>query len=54
MAQIFIEVFGEKFGKEKLVEVDDLDRLPSPLELQGKIILKGTVKTSGDKVRDNQ
>jgi len=45
MAKIFNDVFKDVLGKENLVEVDNLDRLPSPLKLQGKIILKGTVKT---------
>jgi len=44
MAQIFNVVFGDNLAKENLVEIDDLDRLPSPHKLQGKIILKGTIK----------
>ena len=42
MAEIFINVFGDKLAKENLVELNNLDRLPSPHQLQGKIILKGT------------
>lgn len=49
MAKIFQDVFGSKLVKENLVEKDDLDRLPSPLQLQGMIILKGTEKESKDK-----
>ena len=42
MAEIFIDIFGDKLAKENLVELNNLDRLPSPHQLQGKIILKGT------------
>ena len=49
MAEIFQEVFGNKLVKENLVELYGLDRLPSPHELQGKIILKGTEKNRGKK-----
>ena len=42
MAEIFINIFGDKLAKENLVELNNLDRLPSPHQLQGKIILKGT------------
>ena len=41
MAEIFIDIFGDKLAKENLVELNNLDRLPSPHQLQGKIILKG-------------
>lgn len=41
MAEIFINIFGDKLAKENLVELYNLDRLPSPYQLQGKIILKG-------------
>ena len=42
MAEIFIKIFGDKLAKENLVDLNNLDRLPSPHQLQGKIILKGT------------
>ncbi|XP_065898553.1 1-phosphatidylinositol 4,5-bisphosphate phosphodiesterase delta-4-like [Dysidea avara] len=44
MAQIFNDVFGDNLAKENLVELEELNQLPSPLKLQGKIILKGTIK----------
>ena len=50
MAQIFNEVFGEKLVKETLTEGEQLGELPSPHELQGKIILKGKVKSSDSRV----
>lgn len=40
MAETFTKIFGEKLVKENLVEANNLDRLPSPYQLQGKIILK--------------
>lgn len=46
MAEIFMDIFGEKLAKENLVELNNLGRLPSPKQLQGKIILKGTVQFS--------
>jgi len=46
MAQIFEEVFGDNLAKETLREGDQLDKLPSPHKLQGKIILKGKVNSS--------
>ena len=47
MAEIFMEIFGENLLKEEnLVKVNNVDRLPSPHQLQGKIILKGTDKSS--------
>ena len=49
MAQIFQDVFGCKLVKENLVEKEGLDRLPSPHQLQGMIILKGTEKEKKDK-----
>ena len=51
MAQIFTDVFGDNLAKENLVELQNLDRLPSPHELQGKIILRGTVKSSSNGVQ---
>ena len=42
MAEIFVNIFGDKLVKENLVELNNLDRLPSPHQLQRKIILKGT------------
>ena len=53
MAQIFNDIFGDNLAKENLVELEKLNRLPSPHELQGKIILKGTVKTSNSVVSGN-
>ena len=56
MAEIFTRIFGEKLAKENLVELNNLDRLPSPHQLQGKIILKGTeplVKSPRRSVRRN-
>ena len=44
MAEIFTKIFGEKLAKENLVETNNLDRLPSPHQLQGKIILKAKTK----------
>ena len=49
MAEIFQEVFGSKLVKDNLVEQYNLERLPSPHELQGKIILKGTEKNKRKK-----
>lgn len=47
MAEIFIEIFGKKLEREEnLIKVNGQDRLPSPHQLQGKIILKGTDKSS--------
>lgn len=43
MAEIFQHVFGPKLVKENLVEKENLERLPSPKQLQGMIILKGTI-----------
>ena len=42
VAEIFIKIFGDKLAKENLVELNNLDRLPSSHQLKGKIILKGT------------
>ena len=44
MAKIFRAIFEERLPKENLVELEGRQRLPSPEELQGKIILKGTSK----------
>ncbi|XP_065898548.1 uncharacterized protein [Dysidea avara] len=44
MAQIFNDVFGDNLAKDNLVELEELNQLPSPLKLQGKIILKGTIQ----------
>ena len=45
-----MEIFGEKLVAKKadlgLLKVNGLDRLPSPQDLQGKIILKGTEPSS--------
>jgi hypothetical protein len=44
MAKIFQAVMGDVLPKENLCEKLGRDRLPSPQELQGKIILKGSFK----------
>ena len=44
MAKIFQNIFGDKLVKENLVKKNNLTRLPSPQELQGKILLKGREK----------
>ena len=44
MAEIFTKIFGEKLAKENLVEANNLNRLPSPHQLQGKIILNDKTK----------
>ncbi len=44
MAKIFRAIFDEMLPKEDLVELEGRERLPSPQELQGKIILKGSYK----------
>ena len=44
MAVIFRAVFGDMLPQEDLVELEGRDRLPSPDELQRKIILKSPVK----------
>ena len=44
MAKIFRAIMGEVLPSENLVELEGRERLPSPLELQGKIILKGSFK----------
>ena len=41
MATIFRTVFDDMLPKEDLVRLEGRTRLPSPQELQGKIILKG-------------
>ena len=42
MAKAFRDIFKEMLPKEDLVELEGRKRLPSPQELQGKIILKGS------------
>ena len=44
MAKIFNAIFDDMLPKEDLVELEGRERLPSPQELQGKIILKGSYK----------
>ena len=44
MAKIFRAIFDEMLPEENLVELEGRERLPSPQELQGKIILKGSYK----------
>jgi len=56
MAEIFMRIFGDKLANENLVELNNLNRLPSPHQLRGKIILKGTepsVKSPSKTVRSN-
>ena len=51
MAKIFHAVMGEFLPKENLCEKEGRERLPSPHELQGKIILKGSFKAVSPCVR---
>ena len=44
MANIFRAIFDTMLPQEDLVELEGRERLPSPQELQGKIILKGSYK----------
>ena len=52
-----VEIFKKEFGQKlltmeenfSLLKVKGLDRLPSPQQLQGKIILKGTDPHSSNK-----
>ena len=44
MAKIFRAIFEERLPRENLVELEGRQRLPSPEELQGKVILKGSTK----------
>ena len=44
MAEHFVEIMGDVLCKDNLVEIEGRERLPSPTELQGKIILKGSFK----------
>ena len=44
MAAIFRAVFDDMLPKENLVELTGRTRLPSPEELQMKVILKSTIK----------
>jgi hypothetical protein len=46
MATAFRDIFNEMLPKEDLVELEGRERLPSPQELQGKIILKGSYTVS--------
>lgn len=46
MAAIFRDIFKDMLPKEDLVELEGRERLPSPQELQGKIILKGSYTVS--------
>ena len=50
MAAIFQEVFGSKLVQKNLVEEQKLDRLPSPNEMKGKIILKGRKRPQEERV----
>ena len=44
MARIFRAIFDDTLPTEDLVYLEGRERLPSPQELQGKIILKGSYK----------
>ena len=44
MAMIFRAIFDEMLPKVDLVELEGRTRLPSPQELKGKVILKGSYK----------
>ena len=44
MAKIFRAIFDDMLPQKDLVELEGRERLPSPQELQGKIILKGSYK----------
>ena len=44
MARIFKALMRDALVTENLVELEGRERLPSPEELQGKIILKGSFK----------
>ena len=46
MAAIFQEVFGDALVQKNLVCEQNLNRLPSPNEMKGKIILKGRKRSS--------
>ena len=46
MAKIFRAIFDKMLPEEDLVELDGRERLPSPQELQGKIILKGSYEVA--------
>ena len=54
MAAIFLEVFGDKLVTKNLVEQENLNRLPSPHELKGKIILKGRKRPPDERVYDRR
>ncbi len=44
MAKIFRAIMGDLLPSENLVESEVRERLPSPQDLQGKILLKGSFK----------
>ena len=50
MAAIFQEVFGDALVKKNLVDEQNLNRLPSPNEMKGKIILKGRKRSPDERV----
>ncbi len=45
MAKIFRAIMGDLLPSENLVNSEGRTRLPSPQDLQGKILLKGSFKT---------
>ena len=45
MAKIFKAIFSDMLPDRDLVKEEKMDRLPSPKDLQNKIILKGSFKS---------
>ena len=54
MAAIFQEVFGDALVQKNLVYKQNLNRLPSPNEMKGKIILKGRKRSSEEIVQNKR
>ena len=54
MAEIFQQVFGSKLVTKNLAEESNLNRLPSPDKLKGKIILKGRISPDEKKAPDGR
>ena len=54
MAAIFQEVFGDALVQKNLVYEQNLNRLPSPNEMKGKIILKGRKRSSEEIVQNKR
>ena len=51
MAKIFKAIFGDMLPDKDLVVERNMDRLPSPEELRGKVILKGSIKKKHVQIR---